>query len=287
MRAALDLRDRPVVFGLDMFQRPTTLFEANLAGPVDEDYRLGPGDQLVLILTGDVEQAHTLDVTREGTIVIPQVGQIAVNNLTLSELNELLYARLGRVYSGVVRGPNARTRFSVSVAKLRSNQVFVTGDVSQPGSYRVSSAGTALTALYAAGGPTANGSMRRVTVRRGSRAADTLDVYDYLLKGEASHDGRLQAGDIVFIPVHGPRVQLTGKSCARPCTSWCLAKPSPMRCAWRGAFHRTLLGDACKWSALPRPRSAPPGAAIATCWTSPPVQPMVTHRRPCRWKRGT
>ncbi|MFN8570898.1 MAG: SLBB domain-containing protein [Gemmatimonadaceae bacterium] len=211
MRAALDLRDRPVVFGLDMFQRPTTLFEANLAGPVDEDYRLGPGDQLVLILTGDVEQAHTLDVTREGTIVIPQVGQIAVNNLTLSELNELLYARLGRVYSGVVRGPNARTRFSVSVAKLRSNQVFVTGDVSQPGSYRVSSAGTALTALYAAGGPTANGSMRRVTVRRGSRAADTLDVYDYLLKGEASHDGRLQAGDIVFIPVHGPRVQLTGE----------------------------------------------------------------------------
>ncbi len=211
MRAANEVRDQPTVFGLDLFQRPTTLFEANLAGPVDETYRLGPGDQLVLILTGDVEQAHTLDVTREGTIVIPQVGQIPVNNLTLSELIELLYARLGRVYSGVVRGANARTRFSVSVAKLRSNQVFVTGDVTQPGSYRVSSAGTALTALYAAGGPTANGSMRRITVRRGSRPADTLDVYDYLLKGEASHDSRLQAGDIVFVPVHGPRVQLTGE----------------------------------------------------------------------------
>lgn len=201
----------PRIFGLDLFRRSTSQFEANLAGPVDENYRLGPGDQLVLVLTGDVEEAYTLDVTREGFVVVPRVGQLAVANLSLAELNELLFARLSRVYSGVRRGADATTRFSATVAKLRSNQVFVVGDVSRPGSYRISSAGTALTALYAAGGPTENGGMRRIAIRRGSTTVDSLDLYDYLVRGDASHDARLQTGDIVFVPVHGPRVEIRGE----------------------------------------------------------------------------
>jgi hypothetical protein len=148
------------IFGLDLFRGRTTQFDANLAGPVDANYRLGPGDRLVLLVTGDVEAAHTLDVTREGFVVVPQVGQLYVANLTLGQLEDLLFTRLRRVYSGIGRGPNARTRFSVSVARLRTNQIFVVGDVERPGSYRVSSAGTALTALYAAGGPTRVGSLR-------------------------------------------------------------------------------------------------------------------------------
>lgn len=201
----------PEIFGLRLFAGETSLFDPNLAGPVDENYRLGPGDQLVLILTGDVEAAYTLDVTREGFVVIPQVGQLPVANLTLGDLDDLLYNRLGRVYSGVRRGAGATTRFSVSVARLRSNQVFVVGDVVQPGSYRLSSAGTVLSALYAAGGPTDRGSLRRVEVRRGGRTVDTLDVYDYLLRGDASHDARLETGDVVFVPVHGRRVTIVGE----------------------------------------------------------------------------
>ena len=85
----------------------TTQFQPAQAGPVDENYRLGPGDALVLILTGDVERSHTLEVTREGFVVIPQVGQVYVANLTLGQLEDQLYGRLGRVYSGVRRGPNA------------------------------------------------------------------------------------------------------------------------------------------------------------------------------------
>ena len=199
-----------VIFGLDVFRGSTSQFQPNLAGPVDENYRLGPGDRLVLVLTGDVEASYSLDVTREGFIVIPQVGQLFVNNLTLGDLNSLLYARLGRVYSGVSRRGGS-TRFSVSVAKLRSNQVFVVGDVLHPGSYAVSSAGTAFSALYAAAGPSVNGSMRRIEIRRGGRVVDTLDVYDYLLRGDASHDPRLQTGDIVFVPVHGPRARIVGE----------------------------------------------------------------------------
>ena len=146
------------IFGLSTFRGSSTLFDPNLNGPVDSNYRLGPGDKLALILTGDVSQTYTLDVTREGFIVVPQAGQIYVNNLTLGQLEDILYQRLGRVYSGVRRGPGATTRFSISPVRLRSNQVFVLGDVLNPGSYRVSSAATALAALYTARGPTDNGS---------------------------------------------------------------------------------------------------------------------------------
>ncbi len=200
------------VFGMDLFsQRNASQFDANLAGPVDPSYRLGAGDRLVLILTGDVEQAYTLDVTREGFVVIPQVGQISVANMTLAQLEDLLYTRLGRSYSGIRRGANATTRFSISVARLRSNQIFVVGEVSRPGSYRVSAAGTALTALYAAGGPTMNGSLRAVQIRRNGRTVGTIDLYDYLLRGDASRDARLLNGDIVFVPVHTGRVRVLGE----------------------------------------------------------------------------
>lgn len=206
-----------VIFGLEVFRQATTQFQPNISGPVDANYRLGPGDRLVLIVTGDVEASYQLDVTREGFIVVPQVGQIYVANLTMGQLEALMAARLSRVYSGV-RGTNqGSTRFSISVARLRSNQVFVTGDVQRPGSYQVSSAGTALAALYAAGGPTVNGSLRHILIRRAGRTVDTLDVYDYLVRGDASHDVRLETGDIVFVPVHGPRVRIVGEI-VRPAT---------------------------------------------------------------------
>lgn len=209
--ATLAVDTGQTIFGLDIFANATTQFDPNLTGPVDASYRLGPGDRLVLILTGDTERAFTLDVTREGFVVIPGVGEVPVANLTLGELEDQLYARLGRVYSGLRRGPGATTRFSISVARLHRNQIYVVGDVVAPGSYQIPSTGTALTALYAAGGPTRNGGMRRVEVRRGGKLVDTLDLYDYLLRADGSHDPRLQSGDVVFVPVHGPRVRLYGE----------------------------------------------------------------------------
>jgi len=199
------------IFGTSLFRSSKSEFQPNLDGPVDANYRLGPGDRLVLILTGEVETAQTLDVTREGFVLIPQVGQIAVANLTIAQLEEVLFSRLGRVYSGVKKGAGATTHFQVSVAKLRSNQIFVVGDVVRPGSYRVSSAGTVMTALYAAGGPSDNGTLRSVTVRRGGKEVGRLDVYDYLLRGDASRDLRLESGDIVFVATHGPRVRISGE----------------------------------------------------------------------------
>ncbi|MBA3341161.1 MAG: SLBB domain-containing protein [Gemmatimonadaceae bacterium] len=206
-----------VIFGMNAFRQNTTQFDPNLGGPVDANYRLGPGDLIALILTGDVSQAYQLPVTREGFIVVPQAGQIFVNNLTLGELENILYNRLGRVYSGVRRGPGATTRFSISPVRLRTNQVFVLGDVTRPGSFRISSAGTTLSALYAASGPTDNGSLRNVQIKRGGRTIDVLDVYDYLINGDATHDVRLLNGDVVFVPVHSPRVRIVGEV-TRPAT---------------------------------------------------------------------
>src|SRR5438132_710029 len=94
---------RSRVFGVDVFRRTTTQFMPLLAGPVPADYKLGAGDVFVLILTGDVELAYTLQITREGFVLIPQVGQVYVSNLTLDQLRCVLYQRLGRVYSGVLR----------------------------------------------------------------------------------------------------------------------------------------------------------------------------------------
>lgn len=216
-RAGADQEESTQIFGLSLFRSATSEFLPTLDGPVDANYRLGPGDQLVLILTGQVELAHTLDVTREGFIVIPQVGQIGVANLTMGELENLLYQRLPRSYSGVRRGADAPTRFTVSVSRLRAIQVYVTGDVVRPSSYRISSAGTAMTALYAAGGPTERGTLRDVSVRRAGKVVSTLDVYDYLLKGDNSNDVRLENGDVIFVRTHGPQVRVTGEV-TRPAT---------------------------------------------------------------------
>jgi polysaccharide export outer membrane protein len=199
------------VFGIQTFRKFSTQFEPVEAGPVDENYELGPGDVLVLILTGDVEQAHMLEVTREGFIVIPQAGQLYVANLTMGQLEDQLYTRLGKVYSGVRRGSNARTRFQISLAKLRKIQVYVAGDVVRPGGYQISAAGTVLNALYAAGGPTTNGSFRRVDIRRGGKLVDSVDVYEYLIRGINPTMSRLRNGDVVFVPVHGGFAKVAGK----------------------------------------------------------------------------
>ena len=118
-------------------------------------------------------------------MVIPQVGQVYVANLTLGRGAEAA-VRPARDGSTPACGSNGAgtTRFQLSLAKLRNIQVYVAGDVVRPGAYQISSAGTVLTALYAAGGPTANGTFRRVMIRRGTALVDSLDLYDYLTSGK-------------------------------------------------------------------------------------------------------
>ncbi|MFL5382978.1 MAG: SLBB domain-containing protein [Longimicrobiaceae bacterium] len=198
------------IFGRSLFRIATSQFQAVGTGPVDPGYRLGPGDQLVAVLTGDVELSYTLDVNREGMIVIPDVGQVYVAGLTLRDLEDRLYERLGTVYSGVGRGPGATTRFTLSMGQLRTNQVFLVGEVERPGAYQVSSVSTVFNALYQARGPNDNGSFRRIEVRRGGATIRTVDVYDYLLRGDSRDDIRLEQGDVIFVPLAGVQVGIRG-----------------------------------------------------------------------------
>jgi len=200
------------VFGLDVFQRRTTPLDQVLNGPVGDDYQLGPGDQLILVLTGDVELAYAnLGVTREGFVLIPDVGQVFVNGQTLGQLRGSLFRRLSEVYSGIRDGGDATTFFDVSLGRLRASQVSVIGDVQSPGSYTVSSVSTVFAALQVAGGPTELGSFRRVVVRRGGQEVRQVDLYDYLLRGDASDDIRLEHSDIVFVPPAGSHITVRGE----------------------------------------------------------------------------
>lgn len=203
------------VFGVDVFRRSTTQFLPLLSGPVPADYRLGPGDILVLILTGDVELTYQLGISREGFVLIPQVGQVYVANLTLAQAQSALYDRLGRVYSGVRRGGDATTQFDLSVANVRAVQVYVVGEVTQPGAYQMSALGTVLTALYTAGGVTERANPRAVAVRRSGATVATFDLYDYLLKGDTGNDIRIENGDVVYVGVRTRRVTVAG-SVQRP-----------------------------------------------------------------------
>jgi polysaccharide biosynthesis/export protein len=220
---SIDLRPEPTpltdeerrlalrVFGVEVFSRGTSNFEPVSHAAVPSSYVLGPGDELVLVITGSVELVHTLPVTREGFILIPQVGQVWVNGLTLDGLRDQLYTRLGRVYSGVRRDEGASTYFDVSLARLRSNQIYIAGEVARPGAYAVSPLASVLNALYQAGGPTGNGSFRDVHVMRGGRIVQRADLYAYLLGGDNLGDIRLEPGDVIFVPPRGIRVSIRGE----------------------------------------------------------------------------
>ena len=196
-------------FGRGLFERETNEFDPNAGATVGPDYALGPGDRLVLVLTGDTERAYQLEVTRQGFILIPEVGQVSVANLTLGQLEDQLYPLLRRVYSGVRRGADATTRFSINVARTGASQIHVTGDVKRPGAYQVSRAGSALLALYIAGGPNEAGSMRNIQVRRAGELVATLDLYDYTLRGSSASIA-FRSGDVIFVPPRGAEVRVTG-----------------------------------------------------------------------------
>ncbi|HET9603938.1 MAG TPA: SLBB domain-containing protein [Gemmatimonadales bacterium] len=198
------------IFGLELFTRQNSLFRPNTGGPPPDSYVLGPGDELALILSGDVENIYSLTVARDGFIIIPTVGTVQVANLTLAQVRDLLYDRLHRVYSGVRRGPGATTHFEVTVTRMRTIQIFVAGEVAKPGVYDVSAGTTPLTALFAAGGPRPTGSLRRLEVRRSGRLVDSMDVYDFLLNGVDRTNQALQTGDVIFVPVRGGRVAVAG-----------------------------------------------------------------------------
>ncbi len=199
-------------FGYDVFRLAPSTFEPVLNVPTPVSYELGPGDEIALTMWGETKLNYQLSVNREGNLIVPEVGPVSANGMTIQRFREKLLSRMSTVYSGLRSGAaNANTFLDVSLGKLRTIQVYVLGEVTNPGGYSLSSMATAFQALYLSGGPTLRGSLRNVSVIRGKDVMTSLDFYDYLVRGDRSRDPRLQDGDIVFVNRVDRRVALLGK----------------------------------------------------------------------------
>ncbi|HKO19315.1 MAG TPA: SLBB domain-containing protein [Acidobacteriaceae bacterium] len=170
--------------------------------PIGPDYVLGSGDTLVLKMWGASSQTFTLMVDREGRLLLPEAGSLAVAGLTLAQAQTLIESAMQEQFR------NAHV--SVTVARLRSVRVYVVGDVQRPGGYDVSPLATPLSVLYAAGGPTASGSLRTIRVMRGDRLVKEADLYDLLLHGVRADPAHFESGDTLLVPPRGPQVAISG-----------------------------------------------------------------------------
>ncbi|HVN48059.1 MAG TPA: SLBB domain-containing protein, partial [Bacteroidota bacterium] len=206
-----DIPEGLLPFGYNIFQFPTSTFEPVLNLPTASNYLLGPGDEILLTMWGETQLYLQLTINREGNIVVPNVGPVVAQGVTIEALKSRLMQRMTAIYSGLKNGAsNANTWLDVSTGKLRTIQVFVLGEVAKPGGYAVSSMSTSFLALYVAGGPTINGSLRSIDVLRNNKLFAQIDFYDYALRGDKSKDIRLQDGDVVFVHPAGKRAALTG-----------------------------------------------------------------------------
>jgi protein involved in polysaccharide export with SLBB domain len=190
------------IFGANLFQGvPSTFAPVDMA-PVPADYLIGPDDELRIRVWGQVSFEADLRVDRSGEIYLPRVGPVHVAGLRYSELNEHLRAAIARVFRNF--------ELTVDLGRIRAIQIYVTGQARRPGVYTVSSLSTLLDAVFEGGGPSTQGSLRRIQLRRGGKVITELDLYSLLSRGDTSGDAKLLSGDIVFIPPVGPQVALTG-----------------------------------------------------------------------------
>jgi protein involved in polysaccharide export with SLBB domain len=170
--------------------------------PVTPDYTIGPGDELLVNIWGQVEAKQRVVVDRNGMINLPKVGQVSVVGVHYQNLNAHLKTAVGKLFKNF--------ELDVSLGKLRSIQVFVVGQAARPGNYTVSSLSTLVNAVFASGGPSAKGSMRRIQLKRSGKVVTEFDMYDLLLKGDKSKDVQLLSGDVIYIPSIGAMAAVAG-----------------------------------------------------------------------------
>ncbi len=190
-------------FGYELFAGTPTTFAPATNIPVPANYVMGPGDTVVIQLYGQRNLTHELVITREGMLMFPEIGPVAVTGLSFGEMRE----QIQNIVSNQLIGQSA----SVTMGALRSINIFVLGEAYRPGSYTVSSLSTMTNALFVSGGITNVGSLRSIRLMRSGELITELDLYDLLLRGDTSGDARLQPGDVIFIPPIGRTVGITGE----------------------------------------------------------------------------
>lgn len=189
-------------FGYNLFEQPPSTFAPVDTVPAGPDYLLGPGDEIRIAIWGKINGEYKSVIDKDGKINLPTVGILHLSGMTFQDAKALIEKEFGRYYTDI--------KINISMGSLRSIRVFVVGNARKPGSYTLSSFSTVINALFAAGGPNKAGSMRGIQVKRNGKTLVSLDLYDFLLRGDKTKDVRLMSEDVIFIPTVGPLVGIAG-----------------------------------------------------------------------------
>ena len=197
-----------LVFGAELFSEASSLFVPNLSIATPPNYKVGPGDELLLEVYGSNVFTQKVVVSREGFINIKYAGLINANGVTIQDLNEVVRLKLTKYIPGLAGGG---ARLQLSLGSIRSITISVAGAVKKPGTLTLPSLATLFNALYATGGPLENGSLRKIELIRGNKKILEADLYDFLLKGDQSANIFLQDNDLIRVPFADRQVRLTGQ----------------------------------------------------------------------------
>lgn len=204
-----ELAQENQVFGRNIFNTRNLTFEPSVNIATPPNYRLGPGDEVIIDIWGTSQNTIRQQISPDGTINIEKIGPVSLSGMTVSEANEYLKRVLGKTYSGL-DAPNGTLEIRLTLGNARTIQINVMGEVIQPGTYALSSFSTVFHALYRAGGVNEIGSLRNVQVTRNGKTVAKVDVYDFIMKGKTQDDIRLQEGDVIIVPAYEALVQISG-----------------------------------------------------------------------------
>ncbi|WP_025076496.1 SLBB domain-containing protein, partial [Bacteroides faecichinchillae] len=206
-----DLAREDQVFGRNIFNTRNLTFEpsVNLATP--SDYRLGPGDEVIIDIWGASQNTIRQAISPEGTINIQKIGPVSLSGLTVSEANDYLKQSLNKIYNGLNNNTDPSSDIRLTLGNIRTIQINIMGEVVQPGTYALSSFSTVFHALYRAGGVSNIGSLRNVQLVRNGKKITSIDVYEFIMKGNTQDDIRLQEGDVIIVPAYEVLVKISGK----------------------------------------------------------------------------
>ena len=190
------------IYGAKLFRNPPSTFAPVNQVPVTPDYIIGPNDELLIQSWGQVTLNGRFVVDRSGNVFIPQAGSVHVAGVRFEQLQPYLKSQMGKIFRNF--------DLNVSMGQLRSIQVFVVGQGRRPGSWTISSLSTLVNAIFVTGGPTPQGSLRHIQLKRNGKLIADFDLYDLLLNGDKSNDVPLLPGDVIYIPPVGPQVAISG-----------------------------------------------------------------------------
>lgn len=206
---------KPQVFGRNIFTNNDLTFAPSENLPTPVDYKLGPGDEVIIDIWGNNQATIRQTISPDGTINIPDIGLVSLNGMTVKEADSYMRRKLGQIYS--VDGEDAKSEIKLTLGNIRTIQVNLMGEVAVPGTYYLSSLSNLYHALYRAGGVSDLGSLRDIRLIRKGKTVATVDIYDFILNGKSPDKISLEEGDIIVVPAYDRLVAVTG-NVKRPMT---------------------------------------------------------------------